>query len=233
MEKLKKIETGNSEKLDFDFEKLWEIGFKDFNLDLFDNIIKNSVQKREKVSVVKEKKIDLSSVNIDIDYLFNDLEIDISSSSENKTNLRREEILKKEVTNTLINCLVEEDFEFGYKVRSEQIIREQFSINALATRNWLNEIFIENFHNEKVLIGILRIIGRFDEEIIFPQGQTMALAALVHENNEIKELGIRAFENWNSVNSLQILKKVKAESKWLQDYLNQVIEYLNEELCLY
>tara|TARA_R110000868_G_scaffold318429_1_gene579167 strand:+ start:594 stop:782 length:189 start_codon:yes stop_codon:yes gene_type:complete len=57
----------------------------------------------------------------------------------------------------------------------------------------------------------------------------MALAALVHKNDEIKELGIRAFENWNSPNSLEVLKNVKIEANWLNEYLTQVIEDLTEE----
>lgn len=79
---------------------------------------------------------------------------------------------------------------------------------------------------------MLRIIGRFDEEIIFPQGKTMALAALSHKNDEVKELGVRAFENWNSLNSLEVLKNISFDSNWLQDYLNQVIKDLKSELCL-
>jgi len=233
MKEPKSIETGSSEKINIDLKKLWEIGFKDFNLDLIDNVVvDDTMQKKNKVSLPKEKKLEISSVDLDLDF-WGDFEIDVSSSSENRVNQKRQEILKEEFTNNLINCLIEEDFEFGFKSRSELVIREQFSINALATRNWLNELFIENFHNEKILLGLLRIIGRFEEEIIFPQGQTMALAALVHESNEIKELGIRAFENWNSLNSLEVLRKISVESKWLQDYLTQVIEDLTEELCLY
>lgn len=232
MKEDKSIETGSPEKIKIDLSKLSEIGFKDFNLDLNDDVTEDTIQEKSKISLPKEKKSEISSGDLKHDFL-GDLEIDISNSSENKINLRRQEILQKKVTSNLVNCLIEEDFEFGFKSRSELIIREQFSINALATRNWLNELFIENFQNEKILVGLLRIIGRFEEEIIFPQGQTMALAALAHKNNEIRELGIRAFENWNSLNSLEVLKKVNIDSKWLQDYLNQVIEDLKEELCLY
>jgi hypothetical protein len=231
MKEDRSIGTGSSKKIDIDLSKLWEIGFKDFNLDLIVDVTDDTSQKKNKISFPKNKKSEINSIEIESDILEDSI-IDISSSSENKVNQRRQEILEKKFTNNLINCFIEEDFEFGFISRSELIIRKQFSINALATRNWLNELFIKNFKTEKILLGLLRILGRFEEEIIFPQGQTMALAALVHENNEIKELGIRAFENWNSINSLEVLKKVNIESKWLKDYLIQVIDDLTKELCL-
>ncbi len=158
--------------------------------------------------------------------------IDTRSSLENKINRKREEELLKKFTPKFLEAIEDEDFEFGYISKSETIIREQLEINALATRNWLNHIFIRNFHNEKILIGILRILGRFEEKTIFPQGNTMALAALSHKNPEIKELAIRAFENWSSINSLKTLKKIKVKPDWLQEYLVDVISDLESELCL-
>lgn len=155
---------------------------------------------------------------------------DSISSSENLINQRRDDHLKKYVTPRLISLLKDEDFEFGYISRSEELIREQLNINSLATRNWINEIFISNFDNEIILMGILRIIGRFDESLIFPQGQTIALAALSHKSDEIKELGVRAFEKWNSIESLAILKKLNFDKVWLQDYVTEVIHDIEEEI---
>lgn len=161
-----------------------------------------------------------------------DVNIDLSSSIENEINFKREDILQKEITPHLISTIRDEDFEFGYISQSELIIREQLTINALATRNWLNEIFVDYFDDDLILTGILRIIGRFDEKDIFPQGQTMALAALNHKTPEIKELGVRAFENWSSVNSLKILENIDTDIVWLKEYIEQVIIDLTEEVCI-
>lgn len=172
----------------------------------------------------------------EFDSLFSDIEILIDldeDSTENKFNKARSNNLDKNYTRQFINLLKEEDFEFGYSTRSEEILNEQLKINALATRNWLNEIFIKNFYDQSIIIGILRIIGRFEPSIIFPQGQTIALAALSHSNDEIKELGIRAFEKWCSIESLEILKSLNVESDWLKEYIEDVISDFEEQLCLY
>jgi len=153
-------------------------------------------------------------------------------SFENKINDNREHILETEISPLFLKLIKEEVFEFGYTSSTELLIREQLKINALATRNWLNKLFIENFQNQTILIGILRILGRFEENDIFPHGQTMALAAIVHKSAEIKELGVRAFENWGSMNSLTILKAIKVEPQWVQDYIDQVTLDLESEYAI-
>tara|TARA_R110000868_G_scaffold318429_1_gene579166 strand:+ start:85 stop:603 length:519 start_codon:yes stop_codon:yes gene_type:complete len=164
MTESKPFATGNSNRIDTeDLNELLKIGFKDFNIDLSGSDDNDIIQKPNRLSLPKEKDYEYSTVVFDFDDFF---EIDISSSSENKINIKRQETLKSEFTSNLLGCLSDEDFEFGIRSRSEMIIREQFSVNTLATRNWLNEIFIENFPNEKILLGLLRIIGRFEEEII-------------------------------------------------------------------
>jgi hypothetical protein len=151
-------------------------------------------------------------------------------STENKINKNRQLKLSQNLTNDFISIIKEENFEFGYKTRSEELLREQLKINELATRNWLNEIFIKYFKDQSVIIGIMRILSRFEPREIYPQGQTMAIAALAHSNDEIKELGIRAFENWPLPESLNILKNLDVSANWLKEYLEDVIQDLEEEL---
>lgn len=160
-----------------------------------------------------------------------DIDFQVSSSDENIVNQNRRNLLNVNLTNKFIDLIREENFEFGYVSDSEKLINEQLAHNELATKNWINEIFISNYDNTSIIIGILRIIGRFKEEIIFPQGHTLALAALMHENDEVKELGIRAFENWASNNSLKVLSNIKIEQDWLDEYKMEVIADLKEEIC--
>lgn len=159
--------------------------------------------------------------------------LDDNDSTENKINSLRSRILDKRFTNEFLSILRDEDFEFGFISRSEELLSEQLRINALATRNWLNELFIKYFSDEVIIIGILRIIGRFEPTQIFPQGQTIALAALNHLNDEIKELGIRAFEKWCNHESLEILKTIQIETPWLKEYIENVIKDFEEQLCHY
>lgn len=138
-------------------------------------------------------------------------------------NLNRNE---KQLTTKFLHLIKEEHFEFGYSSLSEKLVGEQLAQNSLFTRNWLNKMFLTYFSQETIIIGILRIIAHFDTTDIYPQGQTMAIAGLSHQSDEIKELSVRAFEQWADDNSIMILKNLKVETQWLQDYINQIIKDL-------
>lgn len=132
-------------------------------------------------------------------------------------------------TEKLLVALRNEDFEFGFTSYSESIVEEQLVLNKLATRNWLNELFVSHFGETKILVGLLHIISRFSELEMHPQGPTMALAALSHRHDEVQELAVRAFEHWGSLKSLEVLKHVHVGTGWLQKYINQVVEDLSLE----
>ncbi|TVR82965.1 MAG: hypothetical protein EA412_01205 [Chitinophagaceae bacterium] len=214
---------------------------KKTDLDLLDelfsgNSTNKSLEKKQPLPT-KESFLDLDKIDDTFLDLFLEDEdfqfLSSNDSTENKINSLRSRILDKKFTNDFLSILREEDFEFGFISRSEELLNEQLKINALATRNWLNELFIKHFSDEVIIIGILRIIGRFEPTQIFPQGQTIALAALNHSNDEVKELGIRAFEKWCNIESLEILKKIQVETIWLREYIEEVIKDFEEQLCHY
>ncbi|MBC6399465.1 MAG: hypothetical protein GDA42_00100 [Ekhidna sp.] len=152
---------------------------------------------------------------------------------ENAINEKRMKFLKEKVTPQLLSFIKEEDFEFGQKSESINLVEKQIQINAIATKNWFNELYLNYFRTDrKILLSLLRIVEYFDKELLFPTGQTMAISALVHSNDEVKELGVRILENGCSVESYEILKNIKVDTKWLQQYINRVILDLEKELCL-
>ncbi|MEK7395813.1 MAG: hypothetical protein AAB116_02640 [Candidatus Poribacteria bacterium] len=153
----------------------------------------------------------------------------IVSLDENFVNEERLTLLKKQYTRELIALILDEDFEYGFDTKADVLVRSQMQLNALAVKSWLNWIFVENFSNIPVLLGILRIIARFDYREISPEGQTMAGMALSHENVEVKECGVRAFESWGTVESLKELEKLKVSTQWLQEYIDEVVSDLRKE----
>jgi hypothetical protein len=153
------------------------------------------------------------------------------SVDENFVNKERLIQLNKELTKGLIALIMAEDFEYGFDTKADVLVRSQMQFNAWATRNWLNDIFLKNWDidNIPVLLGILRIIARFDYSEVDPEGQTMAGMALSHKNVEIQECGVRAFESWGTVESLKILENLKAFTQWLQEYIDEVVSDLRKE----
>jgi hypothetical protein len=148
-------------------------------------------------------------------------------SLQNVWRLRR---FKEKHTPMLLRIIQEQDFEYGFDSSADLFIKGLMEINSAVTKEWLNSVFIDHFHDGAVIIGLLHIISHLDYFKIYPQGPTMAVAALSHSDAEVRECGIRAYENWGSSESLKVLKSVKCEEQWLQQYVEQVIADLEEEL---
>ena len=152
--------------------------------------------------------------------------------SENEIMEKRLEYLKNKVSPLFISLVKNEDFEFGQKSESIKIVENELKKNRIATQNWLSDLYLQYFPtDEKILMGILRVIEYFDEETLSPASHIIALASL-NKSDEIKEVCVRIFENWGSIKSYEILKSIKTDIKWLQSYINQVIKDIEKELCL-
>ena len=150
--------------------------------------------------------------------------------AENELNNLRCEILETKFTDELLWLIKEERFEYGIDTKADTLVRQQMNINAFATREWLNSIFVRYFDNHRILIGVLRIVARFDFEEFGLMGLTMAMSALSHRNTEVKECGVRVLEGWKSPASIRILENLDVTPRWLQEYIDAVVDDLKEEI---
>lgn len=154
---------------------------------------------------------------------------DTTSTAENVVNARRMQALQSEFTARLLATIIEEPFEYGVDGKADALVRKQLERNALATRSWLNDLFLGNYPNIPVCMGILRLVARLDYHDIRPEGPTMAIAALAHDSEAVRECGVRAIESWGEPSIAPILEKVRVQEAWLRDYIEQVVADLRRE----
>jgi hypothetical protein len=147
---------------------------------------------------------------------------------ENQVNNARLRRLRSDFTRDLLAHVLDGEFEYGFESAGDAFVRQRLRENALATKEWINEIFLAHFHDERVVAGILRIIAHLEYEEIEPQGPTMAIAALSHESAVVQECGVRAFENWEFPGCVEYLKSLSCGEDWLQQYIETVIAGLEE-----
>jgi len=188
----------------------------DYNL-----LIKYEFDEASIVSIPKQRNTVIKKISI--------VETNNATSIENKLNNKRLSELEQKFSKQLISHILEDDFEYGMDYKAHIIVKEQMKVNSTVTKDWLNRIFVNNFHNSEILIGILHIIARFEKEEIYPIGETIALASLSHKDEIVKENAIRAFENWGGLGSLKLLEKVSVSSEWVKKYLDEVISDLKTE----
>ena len=150
------------------------------------------------------------------------------SSTENAANAARLRWYRTKFTAQLLRLITDSELEYGFSSSLDVFLRERLAENALATKEWLNELFIEYYPDVSVATGTLRAIAHLDYHEIAPQGPTIALAALSHSNLEVRECGVRSFENWATLECLSILRSVQCNEEWMQDYVTQAIADLEE-----
>lgn len=87
----------------------------------------------------------------------------------------------------------------------------------------LNDLYLDYIWNSEVLILLLHTISHFDYDSIKPNGQMMAISALSHDNLEVKDYGIKAFENWNQKKSIKMLQRLETSSEFINEYIKDVV----------
>ena len=92
-----------------------------------------------------------------------------------------------------------------------------------------NELYLEHYNDSQVLTGLLIMMGTLSYEEAEPQGQTMALGLLQHEDISVRDRAIQAFERWNSKKGLPVLRSLHCDRSWLQRYVEKVIAYLERD----
>ena len=137
------------------------------------------------------------------------------------------EVLCKQI----INLIETAEFEYGKDSILDTFLRKQLIENNLQIKECVDNVFVKNFDKPKILIGILRTVSHFDKSVINPIGITMALGELKHENIEVKECAIRAFESWGGDDSLRILENIDEDAGWLRTYIDNVIQDIKAEIC--
>lgn len=131
-----------------------------------------------------------------------------------------------EFTNRFTQLIQEADFEFGFSTPADEYVRKALDSYGTFAREWINELFLENFNDPFVTCAILRVIAHLEYEQMYPQGMTMAAGVSAHVDAGVRECGVRCFENWENPDALKILQKLSYSEDWLNDYLQRVISDL-------
>jgi hypothetical protein len=118
------------------------------------------------------------------------------------------------------------EFEFGFSSPADKFVLDALDSYGSFAREWINYLFLYRFDDPFVVSAILRVIAHFDYRQMYPQGITMAVAATVHTDAEVRECGVRCFESWEAPECIIILKNLSFPEDWLSEYLADVIAEL-------
>ncbi|NKB32542.1 MAG: hypothetical protein GKR91_05530 [Pseudomonadales bacterium] len=169
--------------------------------------------------------MDQQFIGVDISWAGTDLSI------ENELNEQRLEEFNNKHKVTFLNLVMEDSLESGMISPADRLVKQLMRENSTVAKEWLNRLFINNFKDENVCLGILSVLSvlsGLDYNVVYPQGQTIAIAALAHTNAEVREFAICAFEYWESKDAIPILAELHCAENWLNDYKSSVVDYLKD-----
>jgi len=130
----------------------------------------------------------------------------------------------------LLAIMTNENYTSGEISPSESFVESTIQqMGADCTMGWLMQVYETNYQRSNILIGILHMLSHFPYDVVDPYGPIMALALLQHKSSSVREFAIKAFENWNSKDSLVFLKNIRCDQAWLQEYLNEVISDIEND----
>lgn len=130
----------------------------------------------------------------------------------------------------IISTIRNDTFEDGSCSQSELFMAEQFKPETSQyIRTALNELYIHFYSNSHIITGILIMAGSISYDLVFPEGPTMALGLLQHYDYQVRDRAIQAFERWNCKKGLVVLESLRCDKKWMQRYVDKVIEYIKRD----
>ncbi|MNE39472.1 hypothetical protein D3C87_1338970 [compost metagenome] len=197
--------------------------------DLPSKIVNTEVNNKNGIKPIKDQNSFV--VSYYNDFIISNSNV-VRENNENYINKRRLNYIEDKIEPIFISLLKSEEISLDYSSPAEKLFLELLNENSSITLNWLNSFYVKYFTDEKIHMNILRLIGNLKEEQISSLGILIATSALCNKNVEIKELGMRAFENWGSLNSFNVLSQLDIQQQWLNDYRNQVIKDISKNYGL-
>ena len=113
-------------------------------------------------------------------------------------------------------------------------LAQKYFENMIAQRNvmeLIQEIYFYSVSRKDHMLAwnIMVVVSQLPYDRLGNSASVLALAATRNPNMDIVETAIRCFENWEDKNACVFLKNSSFEERWLQNYADEVCEYVMEE----
>lgn len=136
---------------------------------------------------------------------------------------------KKIFKSSFVALIFDSIFEYGYTNQADKFLLNQFNLIGPYAGSWLGELYIEYINNEEFIVRLLMTLSHLPYEVVGSEGVLIAANALNHKSDIVKENGIRAFENWENQEYIELLKNMELHTEWIKDYRDSVVKGLSIE----
>lgn len=190
---------------------------------------------------VNYRMLQLERSNIK-DITYSDTNVDI-----HKTNTRRfsnlydgniaeqfksmqDNVMSREIP-ILTRLLEETPYDIGYESLAEKYFEQLSDKYGIIADTILQNIYLQNMYNRQYLLKhLLFIVGNLPSDRR-RNLELIPLAGISNPDIEIQDLSVKCFESWEDRRHLPTLLNLRDKTtvKWFKDYIDDVINGLNEE----
>lgn len=129
-----------------------------------------------------------------------------------------------------INLLITTDFYNGETDEIESLFNGFLNKKKSIALNWIQQLFIDNIEQPKVLVGILNLMRLYTYDELTPASQMIALAAKDMSDAEVKNAAFSLFGHWGDGRALKLLEAYELpDDPWLamkyKTLINDIREY--------
>ncbi len=153
------------------------------------------------------------------------------NSKQLKEYLEKNDIYKGQIVNKLVSVLYKDLREYTLdscemSLAERRIIDIEQNYTMAILGEVLQKIYIKHFDEPLILAGICDCLCRFDLSEVNPWGPAMLAGLLNHKSETVQEYATLLIENWSDISLLPMLESIDFSSKWLIEYVKEVIAYL-------
>lgn len=135
-----------------------------------------------------------------------------------------------EFKSALDSAISEDTIESGVHYFFEEKFDEYFKNNSYMAIKLLEYFLRDFFADVKRVKAVLHLVSHYSYEEL-GQDFVYPITSLVsHQNKGIKKFALKVFDNWDSVETLQLLKGTEnPKERWLSEYKERIITRLERK----
>ena len=174
------------------------------------------------ITVINIIKNDTKSLNME-NFIMSksasaDIEIDIFEQEHQR-------YLEKHIERT-INLLNYDNVDVGYISQLEVYFKELLMKDKDFLKELLSYTQQKIIDNDNLLVKFIEVVSNLNYEDLKPFNFILVCGSLGNKSIPVQEASVAAFEKWGDQDNVGFLRSVKYHTKWLTEYAENVISYL-------
>ena len=131
--------------------------------------------------------------------------------------------------NDFVSSARENTIESGHIYEFEDIFEAHRKKGSIAAAKMLSRLLQKYYGDAHIVKAILHTVSHYSYSELGEDFVFEAASLCHHENKGIKKFALKVFDNWDAIETLDMLKHTEPiREKWLEEYRQEIIKHLEQ-----